>query len=241
MADEKFVWCRNCNEVHHVTAYDKAPSYGGGLSEEHPVAVDDWRAFMRRHTGHRLEALGSSEPAVWEGGSPDPMQQRYIEVTNGREPFVVRGFRTSIHEPLRFEAVPGRLSAKGIALEVQGNEIRKELKRHFFWGIIPPDDEKIELFIGFFQQLVSGLAPDEITTSHTPYREAATGYGALSDEVVEKLLQKCAPYFVPEELSGLKRFLAMQRDSDGVMALRVKYEYVIDSPIEDSPARCDSK
>jgi len=241
MADEKFVWCRNCNEAHHVTPYDKAPLYDGDLQEEHPVAIDDWRAFMHRHTGHRLEALGSSDQAAWEGGSPDPMQQRYIEVTNGRERFVVRGFRTTIHEPLRFEAVPGRLSAKRVALEVQDNEIRKELKRHFSWGMIPPSDEKIELFIGLFQQLVSGLAPEEIGTSHTAYREVAAGYGALSDELIENLLQKCIPYFVPEELSGLKRFLATQRDSDGVMALRIKYEYAIDSSIEAAQARGDSK
>ncbi|MGH7848365.1 MAG: hypothetical protein ACREQW_24765 [Candidatus Binatia bacterium] len=239
MADEKFVWCRNCNEVHHVTAYDKAPLYDGELPD--PVAVDDWRAFMRRHTGHSLEALRSSDQVAWEGGSSDPMQQRYIEVTNGRGRFVVRGFRTSIHEPLRFEAIPGRLSAKRVALEVQGNEIRKELKRHFPWGMIPPGDEKIDLFIGLFQQLVSGLAPEDIRASYIPYGEADAGYGALNDELVENLLQKCVPYFVPEELSALKRFLAMQRDSEGVMALRFKYEYTIDSSIEASQARCDSK
>ena len=54
MANAKFIWCRNSDAVHYVTCYDKAPLYGyiGGELKEMPA--DDWRAFMKRREGHRL-------------------------------------------------------------------------------------------------------------------------------------------------------------------------------------------
>jgi hypothetical protein len=241
MAHEKFAWCRSCNEVHHVTPYDKAPLYDRELLEGPELAVDDWRAFVHRHAGHPLEALAASDQASWHGASVDPMQQKYIEVTNGRVWFVMRAFRTSIHEPLRFEAIPGRLRVKRVVLEVQADAIRKELKKYFSWGVTPPSDAKLELFIGLFQQLVCDLVPDGMNAAALSHSEAAVGRGDLSDGIAEKLLQKCVPYFSPEELNELKRFVTTRSDADGVMTLRAQYEYGIESSPEVSLHRGDSK
>jgi hypothetical protein len=27
MVSDRFIWCRNCDAVHHVTPFDKAPRY----------------------------------------------------------------------------------------------------------------------------------------------------------------------------------------------------------------------
>ncbi|HWP57279.1 MAG TPA: hypothetical protein VNL14_05290 [Candidatus Acidoferrales bacterium] len=228
MAGEKFVWCRACREVHHVNAYDKFPSYDGEPRQE--TARDDWRAFTRRHDGHRLEALDSGEPASWQGGTADPMRERWIEVTNGTERFVIRAFRKSVADPLCFDIVAGRLTVENTALEVQSDAIRKELKKHFPWTVRPPGDKKIELFIQLFEKLVSALAPQTLLVAHDDYREPGVGYAPLTDRIAGDLLRACARYFSVEELNDLERFLRAESRSDGVLALRVRRKYRIENP-----------
>ena len=68
--------------------------------------MDDRRAFMRRHWGHRLEALKAiGEKQFQTGRTFDLMNIGLIEVTNGKDLFVLRSFRNRIDEPLNFEIV----------------------------------------------------------------------------------------------------------------------------------------
>jgi hypothetical protein len=118
-----------------------------------------------------------------------------------------------------------------VSVEVQENDVRKELKKHFSWGVFLPTHDKIELFVALFKQVVCGLDPDHVSVSRHDYRDGALGYAALDDVLVENLLQQCRPYCPPEELTGLKRFLESQKESDGVMALRVRHQYgILKSP-----------
>ena len=85
MDQGKYIWCRNCSEIHHVTPFDRSPMYILEAGEEKVVSMDDWRAFMQRHDGHKLEALQAFGMNYNPGIPPlDPMKERYIEVTNGQ-------------------------------------------------------------------------------------------------------------------------------------------------------------
>ena len=240
MAEERFIWCRNCNQVHHVTVHDQAPRYPSNQKTDDGVATDDWRAFMSRHAGHPLEALHSCAPDLWQGGGSDPVQQRYIEVTNGRDWFVVRGFRPRIDESLRFEVERGRLRTTTVAIEIQTKAIRLEMTRHFFWGSARPDDNKIELFISLFKECVSGLRPEQVGISRYDCTDGGLAYAGLNDGFVETLMRQCEAVFSPEEFLRLRSFVDGQKSSDGVMALRVKRQYGV-APAADSAITAASK
>jgi hypothetical protein len=231
VAEERFIWCHNCNQVHHVTAHDQAPWYALNQETDEGLTVDDWRAFMSQHTGHRLEALHSCDPVLWQGGGPDPVQERYVEVTNGRDWFVVRGFRASIDESLRFEVARGRLRTTTVAIEIQAKAIRLEMKKHFFWGSTRPSDDKIDRFIKLFKEYVSGLRPEEVRFSQYDCADGAVVYAGLDDGFVETLLHQCAPDFLPEEFLRLRSFVDRHKTSDGVMALRVKRQYTVEPAV----------
>ena len=106
MVRDRFIWCRNCDAVHHVTSCDRAPKYvyvEGGVEE---IPGDDWRAFMKQHEGHRLEPLkASGEKQFCQSSMSDPMGVAYIEVTNGRDHLLLRQSRANIAEPLSFEVI----------------------------------------------------------------------------------------------------------------------------------------
>jgi hypothetical protein len=239
MIEGRYICCRNCNEVHHVTPFDKAPEYIWDDGEAKEIPRDDWRDFMHRHAGHRLEALRSvAENCVVSGEAADPMKVDYIEVTNGHDLFLIRSHRKNIEEPLSFELVQGRLTPAGVSVEVQENELRKELKHHFPWRMSERiSDDKIELFIGLFKEMVASLRPDEIEICGPSYADTPAEYGSLESAGKEALIEKCQPYFSAVEIEEIKRFIETHAEDDGVMTLRLAKLYMIEESREPLHSR----
>ena len=229
MANEKFIWCRHCDVVHHVTCFDKAPIYAlvGGEIEERPA--DDWRHFMMQHEGHRLEPLRTIGEKYFPSGSRiDPMNVGYVEVSNGRDHLLLRQRRKSIDEPVCFEPIAGRLIDRGVTLAVQEKEIKKEMKRHFQWPSgRPPGDEKIDLFLDVFKDLVAVLDTAQVEVSAYSYTDDNLAYGVLDAVTIEKLMARCAHYFNPNELRGLRDFIHSHLDGCDVMSLVMHRQMMI--------------
>lgn len=230
MVEARYIWCRNCNEVHHMTQFDKAPRHRFEGGEQIELPMDDRRAFLQRHSGHRLEGLqGIGERHFADGEAPNPMGVGYVEVTNGEESFVLRSSRNRIEDPLHFELIRGRLKAVHGTVSIRENEIRKEMKRHFPWRASERlDDEKIELFIRLFGEIVKELDPRHVDPGGCDDGAGSVACGVLSPATVDRLMRKCRTYFDPESLAGLKRFVEAHRDKDGVLTLRLVKQYEIE-------------
>lgn len=224
MLNPKFIRCRNCDAVHHVTAFDKAPHYSVLADGTDETATNDWHDFMTRHAGHRLEPLEATGQSYFpDGRSSDPMSAGYIETTDGKETVLLRRLRSSIHEPLRYEWVPGRLVPRESTLDVQENSLRKEMKLHFSWAPAEPlSDQKIDLFVQLYRQVVSGLdARSVYDREFTPVDDNIV-YGQLDAAAWSTLLDNCRSFFTTDELAALRRFIDCHRDADDVLAVVVR-------------------
>lgn len=221
MGSEKFIHCCVCDAIHHVSPFDKAPAFVFVGDEVESRATDDWRLFMTQHAGHWLEPLRTSGEKLFPGGSPlDPMTVGYIEVTNGQDRYVLRRARKSIQEPMSYELIRGRLTEMDLTVEVQENEIKKEMKNHFSWAPATcPNDDKINLFIGLIKELVKTLDPHRIQISETSYTDDSISYGTADSTFLDALTERCAVYFLPEELGSLRRFVETHHNGCDVMAL----------------------
>lgn len=232
MPDEKYIRCRNCDEIHHVSAFDKTPVYNFVDGSVRESAADDWRRFMDRHAGHKLEALKAIGEKYFPNGSvADPMSVAYIPVTDGSGKFLLRRSRRSIEDPLSYELVGGRIAYTGASLEVRENEIRKEMKHHFQWAPAEPlSDEKIDLFVRLFAELARGLNPEERMLSEFSYVSPSDSVACslLDKETIEKLMAKCAAHFNPSELESLRRFIESHRGDGDVMALLIRRQFKIE-------------
>lgn len=230
MGKDKFIWCRHCDEVHHVSPFDRAPTYALIAGEAREMPADDWRDFMERHAGHKLEPLrGIGERYLPREASLDPMSIGYLEVTNGHETFLLRRSRASIEEPLRYQLIRGRMVNAGTTIEVQENAIRKEMKFHFSWEPAESlNDQKIDLFIELYKEVVRALTPSEIRISEDSYSDPAVSYGFVDSKVLAQLMTKCAASFLPLEMEGLRRFVDSHREGSDVMTLVLKPHYAIE-------------
>ena len=230
MGSEKFIRCCACDAIHHVSPFDKAPVYKFvGIALEEQV-TDDWRLFMEQHAGHRLEPLkASGEQFFTRGASTDPMSVAYIEVTNGRENYLLRRARKSIQEPMIYELVQGRLTDAGLTVEIQENEIKKEMENHFSWepGSCP-DEPKIALFVNLFKEVVKMLDPSCIQVSQDSYTDGSISYGTLDSGSLDILVDRCAVCFSPDELTSIRRFVETHRNGCGVMTLVLRRQQNIE-------------
>jgi len=221
MDDPRYIWCRNCGAIHHVSRFDREPIYAftGGEVEERPA--NDWRDFMDRHAGHRLEPLKATREDYFPSGKTfDPMSVEYLEVSNGSETLLLRRSRSTIEEPFRYEIVDGRLVQTGLSVEIQEEAIRKEMKLHFCWAPAAPlGDEKITRFVELFRDVVREIDPRAIYASGYSDADDNVAYCRLDAAVIDALLDKCSRHFLPVELVSLRRFVESHRDIDDVMAL----------------------
>jgi hypothetical protein len=230
MGSEKFIHCCVCDAVHHVSPFDKAPTYihvGGQVEAQ---ATDDWRLFMARHAGHRLEPLqASGEKLFPDGSSIDPMSVGYIEVTNGQDRYVVRRARKSIQEPMSYELIRGRMANIGLTVEVQDSEIKKEIKNHFSWAPATcPDDDKIDLFVELVKEVVKNIDPHRIQISEYSYTDDSISYGTFDSAALDALTERCAIYFLPDQLASLRRFVETHRNGCDVMTLVLRHRLTVE-------------
>lgn len=233
MVEEKFILCRNCSEIHHVTPFDKTPTYAVVRGEAREIPTDDWRKFMERHAGHKLEGLKGVGEKHYPAGQPmGPMKVGYIEVTNGQDLFALRSSRKSVEEPLNFQLIRGRLTGAGVTVEVQEEEIKKEMKYHFSWAPSTPlGDEKSELFIRLFKEVARDLNPHEIKIGEYSYSDDSVAYGLLDSQIIENLMERCALHFLPAELEGIRRFVETHQESCDVMALLIRHHYRVEESV----------
>ena len=224
MLNPKFIRCRNCDAIHHVTAFDKAPNYSVSADGTNETAANDWHDFMTRHTGHRLEPLEATGQSYFpDGRSSDPMAAGYIEATDGADVVLLRRVRSTIQEPLRYELVPGRLVQRESILDVQENSLRKEMKLHFSWAPAEPlSDQKIDLFVQLYRQVVSGLDARSVCGREFTMVDDHIAYGQLDAPAWSRLLENCQSCFTTDELAALRRFIDCHRDADDVLAVVIR-------------------
>ena len=103
---------------------------------------------------------------------------------------------------------------------MQENEIRKEMQLHFKWAPAQPlAKEKIDLFIGLFREIASGLDPRSMSTCAYSLTDGNVSYCEIDSAVVAALMAKCSRYFSPLEIESLTRFVDTHREDCDVMAL----------------------
>lgn len=221
MDNDRYVWCRNCDAIHRVSSFDRVPLYGFADGEVQEAVANDWRDFMARHAGHKLEPMIATGSDYYPDGSAiDPMSVRYVEISNGNDTLLLRRSRSSIEDPYSYTVVSGRLIQSGVSLDVQEDAIRKEMKLHFSWAPSAPlRDDRIAHFVELFREVVSEIDPDRARESEYSYTDDNVSYCELDAATIDALMAKCSRYFLPIELESIRCFVEAHRQGDDVMAL----------------------
>jgi hypothetical protein len=216
------VRCIDCNVIYALTPFDRSPEYSfasdTGLC--HEIEKNDAADLECVHRGHRSEQLRIVENSLYsEGAYFDPLRVTYIEATNGKRTFLVKRWRKTITEAMRYELVEGRLEVNK-TVEIQEQDIIRQLRHEI---INPPFTEHqlysfLEIVRTAAQAFDSELMADELYDSH----DAHICYLPLHEEHIIRILQACMAVFKPRDVLRLEQFIRRNCEYNSVMSCIVR-------------------
>ncbi len=203
--------CVNCDEILLKTPFDQWPEYEFEPSIL-PGAIqrDDAQDFMKSHHGHRLEELRIIEGSLISDKTYlDPVKVSYFQATNGKENFVIKKYRESIMDPLRYELIYGDLSLKCVRIEVQSEEIKDQLR----WEYPGFSGEKAKSFIRLCQDILKVVDIKNLERSTEESSYPLEIYYQMDDVAIVHLLRRCRNIFQGKDYLDIEDFINRHRDN----------------------------
>ncbi len=228
---EKLIRCTRCNKV--------IPELGsfGDFAEASLLPGVEWssedlderKEFLRRHEGHLLEELLiDGETFFSDKPCFELMKIAYVEASNGQQTFLIRRTRASFDRPAFYELIPGKMQVAGVSLEIQEDQILKEISR--LNGSLPLHAEKVKKFLDAFREEVKSIPPDSLSNeleATLPGETSFVTYGSLSDTRWKGVLRRCEDDLRPSELELIEKFIRENRQPGNILDLLIKKTILI--------------
>ena len=222
----QFLRCIDCGEGFMKTPFDQCPEYE--VSPNHPpepvqiIKRDDFQDFLITHHGHRLEHLEIIENSfVSEKNYVEPVKTSYFRATNSKkEKFVIKRVREKIEEEVRYQVIPGDYFLECIGVEVQSEEITKQLK--MVWMTHPFCERRISSFLRLYRRIARGLDIKNLERIPEESSQPLQEFYKMDDMSLFYLLRNCRNIFKGMEYSDIEDFIYHHKD-DGVLLLKARY------------------
>ncbi|MBP1695044.1 MAG: hypothetical protein H6Q41_232 [Deltaproteobacteria bacterium] len=221
----QLIRCRNCDQIFFKSPFDRYPEYDFGPNQPPEnfqcIEKDDFQDFLIHHRGHQLELLKIIEDSyVSEKAYSEPIKTSFFKATNGREKFVIKKFRERIDEPLKYQLIPGDYSLKCVHVEIQSEEISRQLERE----VKPPlPGDKIDAFLKVMSAIAEDIDVSDLETIPEETHHPLEVYYKIDDVHIMHLLRRCRNIFKGRENVAMEEFIHRHKD-DGVLLLKATYK-----------------
>ena len=221
----QLIRCKNCDKIFMKTPFDHCPVYmfdpERSLENSRSIETDDYQDFLTHHQGHQLEDLKIIEDSfVSEKAYSEPVKASFFKATNGKEKFVIKKFREKIDESLRYQLIPGDYSLKCTDIEIQAEEISKQLKKELN---SPLSQNKIDAFLKLYRAIAEDVDIKDLERIPEESQYPLEIYYKLDDIRLMYLLRNCRNIFKGQEYSAMEEFIHRHKD-DGVLLLKATYK-----------------
>jgi hypothetical protein len=222
----QFIRCIACDEVFAKTPFDQWPEYeqdsGRSRNVYREIEKDDFDGFLNHHRNHPMENLEILEDSfVSEKPYSEPTKVSYVKATNGKERFVIKKFREKIDEPLTYQLIHGDYFLKLLMIQVQSEEIIKQLHREI--NAPPLPRERIEAFLKLYQQIVKNIDVKNLERIAEDSSHPLEIYYKMDDVSLAYLLRNCRSIFDGREYKEIDAFIHRNKE-DGVLLLKATYQ-----------------
>src|SRR4030042_6606914 len=229
----QLVRCINCDEIFLKTPFDLWPEYNS-FSNRSPeflqcIEKDDFQEFLRNHHGHRLEDLQIIEDSfVSEKAYSEPIKTSYFRATNGKESFVIKKFRKKIDQPLTYQLIAGDYFLKCVGIEIQYNEIARQLEAEFKAAPLPQNE--MAAFLSLYQQVVKILDIENLERAPDESPNPLEVYYKLNDVGLAYLLRNCRNIFKGQRYLDIEECIHRHKD-EGVLLLKATFQIQVSEKV----------
>jgi len=237
---EKLIRCTQCNQV--TPLYDLFGDFGESSAlpgvEWASDDLDGQKEFLELHRGHVLEELlVDPETTVSDRPAFEPCRVTYMEAANGKERFLIKRVKEGYDRPAFYELIPGQIREADISLEIQEEELRKEIE--WLNGSLPLPAEKVGKFIEAFREEVRTIPLEkwrEEMEMTLPGETSLLTYGSIRASRWENVLHRCENDFKGSELELIERFIRDHRQPGNILDLRIKNKISVSNPLAKTAA-----
>jgi len=203
------LYCRTCLEVRPMTSFDAAPRYQarGTDFEEEPDQERD--AFLQRHQDHPLTTLKRkknrfcADRPAW-----DPFRIAYEEVTDGRETFLLKSWRTDISAPRQHALLRGSLDLTTIVM-LPEEPLRDTLAHSFAFS-----PTQLTGLVKTLQRTVATLPPEELIPAYCSADDPEVSFAYLAEHHLRMLVRRCDEAGLAAKSVGLWDFFASKKQDE---------------------------
>jgi hypothetical protein len=226
----QFIGCIDCGKGFMKTPFDQCPEYEYDPTHPsepvHVKKMDDFREFLETHHGHRLEYLEIIENSVVsEKAYLEPVKTSYFRAANNKkERFVIKQSRDNIGEKLRYQLIPGDYFLECVGVEVQSEEIAKQLNFEFMTH--PLSQTQISAFLKLYRRIVRSIDTENLESIAKECSHPLEKFFNMDDISLFYLLKNCRNIFKDKQYSNIEEFIYRHKD-DGVLLLKAKYRIQI--------------
>jgi hypothetical protein len=212
MQQSAFVYCKVCLEVRHFTPYDAVPQYqleNGELQED---PDHDHTDFLHQHYGHPLAALKRKKDRCWADRPLwDPFRIVYEEVTDGRETFLLKSWRTNITAPRQYALLRGSLDMTTDVV-LPDEPLQSTLRRDFSFS-----SAQVAHLTRLFQRTVAELPAQELIPAYCSADNPQISFAYLAEHHLRVLVRRCSETYSTFDREHLWNFLIKNQEEEELM------------------------
>lgn len=212
-------FCRSCFAVQLISAVTRT-----GLSREEDEEFidedeDEQATFVHTHWRHGLAPLKkktdryTADRPLW-----DPLRTAYEEVSDGRENFLLKSWRTHLSEPRHYALLRGTLPIV-TTVRLADAALQKELVREF-----PCSSAQADAIVQKLQRVVAALPPEELAPAYCSADDPQVTFSYLSEHQLQRFVESCQEARVLDRVKLREFFLRQQREDSLVLELRRQCE-----------------
>ncbi len=222
---ERLIRCIQCNQLLPLPYFFELPEGVAPLPGVEWANEDftDSKEFERRHANHpREEIRVDMESFFSEKPGFEPNKVSYFEASNGRQRFLVRRTKEGLDRSAFYEIVPGQMEIANIAVEIQDEELRKQIYAEMDSLVFT--EERIQKFIALLHDEMSHIFPHNLMEEVEVIQEgecSLLAYASLKEARWKRILDRCAREFRPLELLRINEFIQNNRQPGEVLSLMI--------------------
>ena len=231
----ELIHCMDCHQV--------IPNYGGfELAPLRSLQEVEWdnadlvrvKEFLKAHRSHRMEKL-LTEPASAISEQPfyEPLRVTHFLAGSRERKLLIRRSKTALGQPAFYEVIPGRLQVLNAALQIQEEDLAKQMAADGGLSLISRD--KVQRFIKVFGKEVTRFSPEtlgEAVESIEEGENSLQAFGSLKESVWERILDRCCQDWNAWERDQIRRFIAENQDPPQALSLLIQRRISILSLVE---------
>ncbi len=176
---------------------------------------DEAVSFYRQHGGHHILPLAKKKDrCCTDRPAWDPFRTAYEEVTDGCDTFLLKSWRTNLHEPRTYALLRGALAIT-TTVQLPEEPLRQELVHEFSCSV-----QTADAIVNRLRRVVTTIPASELRSVYCSAEDPSLFFAHLDERLLRVLTQSCREADLTLDAAQVRNFFIQQQQEWLALELR---------------------